>query len=68
MTLNPCPCGETPTALIVECEDRAKWGRVAGNCCNDWIVEFRNGYAAEGSAESMERAAEAWNSAPRKAT
>ena len=66
--LKPCPCGEVPNSVHVETDDsntRPKWSRVAGSCCGEWSVEFRNGYEEIGSDESERLAREAWNEAKR---
>ena len=60
----PCPCGKQPEAIIVECQERAKFGRVMGSCCAEWSVEFRNSYAAD-PQETQAKASKAWNEAPR---
>lgn len=72
MSLNPCPCGETPKTLFVVCSegisnDTPKYAYVYGGCCSEWHIEFRNDYAVLGSSESEAKAEAAWNSAPRSA-
>lgn len=63
--LLPCPCGLIPERLHIQCDNRAKWGRVS--CpCGDWETEFRNSYAEAGSDEMRASAERAWNSAKRK--
>jgi len=66
--LKKCPCGETPTALNIEPQESTagKRGYVSGNCCDEWLVEFRLGYNKPDSKEAKELAIKAWNSAPRK--
>jgi hypothetical protein len=64
--LLPCPCGKTPQRLIVEAEgDRPKWARVSGNCCGEWMIEYRNAYTTLNTAEADRIAMLAWNRAPR---
>jgi hypothetical protein len=62
--LAQCPCGQTPKALLLEMPPKpAKHGRALGNCCASWGIEFFNAYK-EGE-ETVQRASEAWNMAPR---
>ena len=63
--LKPCPCGHTPEGLRIEGELKAKFAKVCGECCGEWTVEFRNDYYPLDSEQSWDRAAQAWNSAPR---
>ena len=61
-----CPCGDIPTVLCVDdLGYSSKHARVSGNCCGEWSVEFRTGYAEPGSEEIDFMAREAWNAAPR---
>jgi hypothetical protein len=61
-----CPCGDIPTVLCVDdLGYSSKHARVSGNCCGEWSVEFRTGYAEPGSNEIDFMAREAWNAAPR---
>lgn len=61
-----CPCGKTPSALIIsDAGQGGKWANVNGNCCGEWSIEFRAHYDAIHSAECMVTAAKAWNEAPR---
>ena len=62
--LNPCPCGKTPTKLLIYNTDRVKWQLCAGDCCNDWWVEFRSDYAED--QELYDLAYSAWNANPRR--
>ena len=62
--LELCPCGQRPDLLIIEMQERAKWGRAFGDCCSEWMIEFRNGYTAEPKVSQV-RAAAAWNDMPR---
>ena len=64
--LKPCPCGQTPTKLhISETQCSPKWALVAGNCCDEWHIEFRTIKYDMGSDVTYEAAIEAWNDAPR---
>lgn len=62
--LGSCACGKTPENLFITAPERSKWGFVAGDCCGEWTIEFRNGYTADQEV-SIQRATEAWNNAPR---
>ena len=64
--LQPCPCGQTPTALGLQPGDTGSWAFTFGNCCSDWNVEFRLYHEPLDSDDAMELAIEAWNNAPRK--
>lgn len=60
----PCPCGQTPVALMCEVDSNRKRGHVFGDCCGEWQVEFSNNYTQD--KEKMgERARKAWNAAQR---
>lgn len=64
--LKPCPCGKTPERLyIVDIGQGSKWANVMGNCCNEWMVEFRAHYKRLSSEECMKLAIEGWNEAHR---
>lgn len=65
VTLKPCPCGNTPSGLLIEMQERAKYGQAMGDCCGAWIVEFRNGYTKDNEL-TLKRAQDAWNNAPRQ--
>ena len=66
--LKPCPCGAVPGALaIYDIGQGGKWAMCYGDCCSEWHIEFRTGYAPLDSDECMQTAIEAWNSAPRGA-
>ncbi len=64
--LKPCPCGKTPTGLIIE-STNAKWFRCSGICCGEWEIEFRSNYNNPNpdSDEAEKLAIKAWNDAPR---
>ena len=63
--LKPCPCGKVPERLLITGAERSRWREVDGDCCGHWMLEFRSDYLADDDPELMERAIEAWNSAPR---
>ena len=62
--LKKCPCGKTPTELGIT-DWNSKWALVYGQCCGEWMVEFRTQYEDTGCAKCMEYATLAWNEAPR---
>ena len=64
--LKPCPCGETPTKLhITDAGQGGKWALASGDCCGEWIVEFRTGNYALDHIKCYRRGMEYWNDAPR---
>lgn len=63
--LKPCPCGKTPTKLVLEEGATSKYAYCGGNCCGSWLVEFPTGYAHVSSYAAMEMAIPAWNGARR---
>ncbi len=64
--LKPCPCGKIPSALsIVDAGQGGKWANVMGDCCSEWMIEFRTSYYALDSNDCMKLATEAWNDSPR---
>jgi len=66
LVIKPCPCGETPDGLcITDAGQGGKWANVAGNCCGEWMIEFRTQYFAQDSDECMKLAREAWNETKR---
>lgn len=64
--LKTCPCGKTPTELFI-CDNGqgGKWGNASGNCCGEWIVEFRTKYHKFDTDECMKQAIRYWNDAER---
>lgn len=60
-----CPCGKTPTRLLIDDGPPCKWAYVTGDCCSEWSVEFRTNYKATNSSACMALAIAAWNSTPR---
>lgn len=66
--LAACPCGKTPDTLIItDAGQGGKWAMVCGNCCGDWMIEFRTGYNPLESDECERLARDAWNAARRVA-
>jgi hypothetical protein len=64
--LPPCPCGETPLALVITGEGKfPEYAYVRGSCCYEWLITFFNAYYSLGSTESLSLATEAWTDAPR---
>jgi hypothetical protein len=61
--IKPCPCGKS-TNIIVDGVGKPKWAYVSCDC-DEWMLEFRNDYLEIGTPESMERAEQVWNAAPR---
>lgn len=67
--LKPCPCGKTPDRLgISDGGQGGKYHFVAGDCCSEWMIEFRANYKPLESDECMALAIAAWNASPRAAT
>mgnify|MGYP000282822972 CR=1 FL=1 len=64
--LKPCPCGKTPTKLHIETGATCKYSYASGDCCGEWLIEFRTHYLLAGTDGAMELAVEAWNEADRK--
>ena len=66
MKLKPCPCGKTPNKLGLNYNGQgSKWAVAYGDCCNEWMIEFRTYYKPLDSDECIKLAEEAWNNAPR---
>jgi hypothetical protein len=63
--LKPCPCGRPLDALIIEPGQCSKYAYVYGNCCNEWMIEFRTEYKDINSKECLELGTKAWNRTPR---
>lgn len=63
--LDPCPCGNTPSKLIVDQSDYSQWAWATPDCCREWSIEFRAGYEKDPELVAS-RAAAAWNAAPRQ--
>lgn len=64
--IKSCPCGKTPDKLIIiENGQGTKYCNVCGNCCGEWMIEFRTNYESLESEKCMTLAIEAWNNAPR---
>ncbi len=65
--LAPCPCGMPISELqITDSGEGGKWANVAGNCCGEWMIEFRTGNENLTSEKCLSLAIAAWNSAPRQ--
>lgn len=64
-----CPCGATPTDLSIS-DQGGKWSTVCGNCCGEWLIEFRTQYPeldpTDRIASVRKLAVNAWNAAPRR--
>jgi hypothetical protein len=66
--LAACPCGRPIDKLtITDAGQGAKFANAAGNCCGEWMVEFRTNYEPFDSDKCIELAVAAWNNAPRAA-
>lgn len=64
--IKPCPCGKVPTELfLADANQGMKWAFASGDCCGEWIIEFRTNYATLDSDECKRLALEAWNGTPR---
>ena len=63
--IKECPCGEIPTELIIEKGGR-KYSFAYGDCCSDWLIEFRSNYFKPDSIECKQLALKAWNGTKRK--
>jgi len=63
--LRPCPCGQPPGILRLEAQggQGTKIVQVRGSCCGEWAIEFINN--SNDQTKTAERAAAAWNRAPR---
>jgi hypothetical protein len=65
--IKSCSCGRLPDSLIITDNGQGtKYANVAGNCCGEWMIEFRANYNDLNSEKCMQLAASAWNNAPRK--
>lgn len=65
MGLKPCPYGKTPTKLYISLTETTKYALVYGDCCTEWMLEFRTYYHKPDSKECMKLAIEKWNDGPR---
>lgn len=63
--LKMCPCGMVPSQIDIFAGQGSKWAYAAGNCCNEWHIEFRTQYHDLESDECMRLAINAWNNTPR---
>ena len=66
MEIKPCPCGETPTKLVIFTNGGYKYAQCYGDCCHEWSIEFRTVNYEPLSEDSYLSAVETWNRAPRK--
>ena len=64
-TLKPCPCGKTPTKLVIQDGSTYRWRLIAGDCCGQWMIE--SGRIALGSSDKQVEleCIESWNKAMR---
>lgn len=60
-----CPCGQVPTDIMINMPQGSKYGTVAGNCCGDWMLEFKAGYPKDNN-HLIVLATNAWNSLSRE--
>lgn len=65
MTLEACPCGQTPKELLMESGISARYGYAYGSCCEKWRIEFKLENGSTFTVASNENAVKAWNEAPR---
>jgi hypothetical protein len=63
--LKACPCGKIPTKLLLEETCAGKYANAFGDCCNEWIVEYRTHLYQFDSDESRDNAIKAWNQSTR---
>lgn len=66
--LKPCFCGRPIDDVLIYDYDAGqgcKYAYVAGNCCGEWMIEFRTDYHPLNSEECKQLAIAAWNNAPR---
>lgn len=65
MIIKPCPCGLTPDVIaLYDWQPQQKWVMATGNCCGEWMFEFRASYSKD--QDEVERmAVKAWNDMPR---
>ena len=63
--LTKCPCGETPTVIVVL--ENGHYGSCAfavPDCCDEWAVQFNTEYQVGIALKPL--AVRAWNKAKRK--
>jgi len=64
--LKPCHCGRPLDNLtIIDSGQGGKYANVCGDCCGEWMIEFRTQYNGLTTPECMSLAIKAWNEAPR---
>ncbi len=66
--LQICSCGKIPNSLIIAEGVSYNWALVMGDCCNEWLVEFRTEGHDLDSAKCMLLAVDEWNRVLRKET
>ena len=65
--IKPCPCGAIPKELLLyDANQGSKYAFVQGDCCGEWMIEFRSNYLDLESDECKELALLAWNGSSRK--
>jgi hypothetical protein len=37
--LKPCPCGKTPSKLLIGDGNTYRWRIISGDCCGEWMIE-----------------------------
>lgn len=63
--LKPCPCGKIPKNICIYGDAvQSKYAFAMGDCCNEWLIEFRNNYATD-PEDIMLNAVFGWNATPR---
>jgi len=63
--MKPCPCGKTPTAILLyNWQPQQKWVFATPECCGEWMFEFRASYSKD-EEEVTALAVEAWDAMPR---
>lgn len=64
-TLAVCPCGKTPTKLIIQEGNTYRWRQISGDCCGEWEIESsRIEYQAK-EDDVYKQCVEDWNEASR---
>jgi hypothetical protein len=63
--LQPCFCGRIPKRLCISEGHSCKYSFASGDCCGEWMIEFRTEYRRDDDPKLLELAAKAWNAAPR---
>ena len=63
--IKKCPCGKYPKSLNISEGSTSNWGYASGDCCGEWLSEFRSVNHDPMSKESYEQAIVYWNDMPR---